>query len=175
MAKTRQLSEDELKARAKRKGLTRREFNAQHSKFAFKKPTTSAGDFEVVAIFEGNPAPQTAPFPNEAASLARFERLMSNPAVLDLKVIQKQVVVIPERGVSMLRRVALYSFQRGGNQEFANSKTEILWKLKGTNGATFSDKQLWQSPKLAEAAIRGEIEVAKWLTHGGQAWWERRA
>lgn len=175
MAKQRTLSEDEQKARAKRKGLTRREFNAQHSKFVNKPPKTSAGDFEVVAIFDGNPAPQTAPFPNESAALARFERLLTNPNVMDLRVIQNKVVTIPERNVSELRRVALYTFQRGGNQEFANSKTEILWRQRGSNGSTFSEKHIWQSPKLQKAAVNGELEVAKWLVHGGQAWWERRA
>lgn len=181
MAKTRQLSEPEQKARSKRDGLTRRDYNAKHSKFAKQAPKTEAGDFEIVATFVGNPVPQTAPFPNLAAALARFSRLggddsnKGNPDILDLRIIQNKVIRNDKGEVVELRREAIYGFQRGGNQEFANSKVETLWKQSGSNGATLSMKQIRQSPKLTVAYTNGELEIAKQVVTGGQAWWERRA
>lgn len=172
MAKTRQLSEDEQKARQTRYGgMTRREFNAKHQRP--RREAARSGSFEVVVIFDGNPVPQTAPFPNESAALARFDRLMSNPDVLNLKVVENKTVYDASGKAVGLRQVALYSFQRGGSQEFANSKRETLWRRKGGN-SSFTNKQIHASPALLKASFAGELEIAKTVYYDGQAWWERR-
>lgn len=173
MAKTRQLSEAEQKARAIRYGgMTRKEFNARHQRP--KAATARSGNFEVVALFDGNPAPQTAPFPNEIAAYERFIRLSSNPNVNDLRVVENRVAYDADGKPIGLRRVTLFSLQRFGSQQFANSKTETLWQRKGGN-STFTEKQLRTSPKLMEARNNNELEIAKEIYYGGQPWWERRA
>lgn len=174
MSKTRQLSEDEQKARAKRKGLTRREFNAQHSKFAGKtKVTATSGSFEVAALFDGNPVVQTAPSPNLEAALARFIRLSSNPDAISLRLIENKVRQGLDDKPAGLRQEVLYSLLRGGRQEFANSTVETLWSRPNGN-TNYSQKQIKQSPKLLEAFVSGELVIAKQLVSGGSAWWEPR-
>jgi len=171
MAKTK-YTEAEFRALEKYKGLTRRAYNAKHSKFANHTASAVNGSFEVVALFEGNPVEQTAPFPNELAALSRFERLSSNPNVLSLKVVQNVPQMIDGKPTG-LRRVALYSLTKSG-QEFANSRREILWKQKGGN-SVFTEKAIWQSANLTKLAAAGELEVHKFLATGGNAWWEARA
>lgn len=109
MTKQRTLSEAEQKARKKYGGLTRREYRAKNSKFANHRPK-SLGNYELIAFFEGNPTPNTVTFPNESASVARYDRLHTNPALRSMRVI---------RHGSNVKSSAVYSFQRSGPQEFA--------------------------------------------------------
>lgn len=162
----RQLSEAEQIARNKYNGLTRRQYNAEHGKFskANKAPKARVGSFFVVALFDGNPVPQQAPFPNDLAALARFEKLMTNPNVMELKLIESP----PKSKTS-----TLYSFQRSGAQRFANSTVETLYAAKGDN-TLLSMKAIKQSDKLLDKFYNGEITAVKEYWSGGSAWWERR-
>jgi len=173
MTKQRQLSEDEQKARAKRKGMTRREYNRKHSKFAGRVSSARSGSFEVAAVYEGNPVPQTVPFPNELAALARFDVLRSNSNLLSVKVIENKVRYDASGKANGLRQETLYSFVRGGPQEFANSKYETLWGREGGN-TTYRYKNIKASPKLLEAFSQGEFKVVKQIAYDGSPWWERR-
>ena len=67
---------------------TARQRRQRTSKFANHVPKKKGSSFEIAAIFEGNPQPQTAPFPNLAAALARFVRLSTNPALQTVKLIE---------------------------------------------------------------------------------------
>jgi hypothetical protein len=109
MTKQRTLTEAEEKARKKYGGLTRRDYNAKNSKFANHRSTVQ-GNFELVALFHGKPLPDTATFPNEAAVLARFERLCSSPALMAIRVVHHKSNIKPS---------TIYSFQRYGEQECA--------------------------------------------------------
>lgn len=109
MTKQRTLTEAEEKARKKYGGLTRRQYNAQNSKFANHRQVTQ-GNFELIALFHGKVTPDTATFPNEAAVLARFDRLRSNPALRAIRVVHRKSNIKPS---------TVYSFQRFGEQEFA--------------------------------------------------------
>ncbi len=168
-----ELSESEQKARVKYKGLTRRQFNSQYSKFAGHRPKSENGSFEIVALFNGNPAPQTAPFPNEAAALTRFDVLRGNPAAHSIKIVKNVVEYGADGRAKGLRPTTIYSLTRSG-QEFANSKVELLYRRKGGNDV-FNMKHILSRPELAQLMLRGELEVAKRIITGGTPWWASKA
>lgn len=170
---SKQLSEAEQKARVKYKGLTRRDYNAAHSKFANHRPKSEDGSFEVVAMFNGNPAPQTAPFPNEAAALARFDMLQKNPAIYNLKAVKNVVAYNADGRPTGMRPVTLYSLHRSG-QEFANSKVEVLYRRPGGNDV-FNTRHILTRPDLIQLYRAGQLEVAKRVITGGTPWWKSKA
>lgn len=172
MAKQRTLSDAEQAARKKRNGMTRREFNAKHSKFANRAPKAENGSYEIVALFDGNPVPQTAPFPNVAAALARFERLSTNENIQSLKLIENRTAYDNNGNAVGLRQSVLYSLVKTG-QEFANSRIEALWRKKGGN-SILKEKAVFASPSLTKAAANGELELFKFIAVGGNPWWETR-
>lgn len=160
----RELREDEIAARKRYGGMTRRQYNA--TKRPTYTPKGRTGSFVVRAIFRGNPQPQEAPFPNESAAVARFERLSTNESALSISVIETK---IDNNGNK--RQNVLYSLLRLG-QEFANSKIETLYR----NGDTVVGlKAIKASPKLFDAYNNGNLEVHSYSAYGGEAWWERRA
>lgn len=170
---SRQLSEAEQKARDKRGGLTRRQYNAANSKFANHRPKSENGSFEVVALYNDNPAPQTAPFPNEASALARFDTLRKNPDAYYLRVVKNEVIYGADGRPSGMRQVTLYSLHRSG-QEFANSRVETLYRRQGGNDV-FGMKHILSTPDLTALALVGQLEVAKKIIRGGTPWWASRA
>lgn len=161
MTKQRTLSEAEQAARKKYGGLTAREFRAKNSKF--NRPVTTSGSYDVEAIFDGNPVVQTAPFPNDAAAIARFERLSSNPNVLEVRVVQSKDG----------KRATIFSLKKGG-QEFANSKTTTIYREPNGN-TMLTMKTIKASPRLTDAFLANKLEAVKHKAEGGQAWWERSA
>lgn len=163
--KTRKPSEAELKAYAKRGGLTRRAFNASKR----KPEAPRRGAFQVVALFDGNPVPQTADFPNEAAALARFDRLASSPNLKNIKVVEFRTMVDDKGNVTSKQQLALFSFTKLG-QVFANSKFETLYQRKGGNGPVLTLKALRDMD-----ADPAAYEVYKQVAYDGSPWWERRA
>lgn len=170
---SKQLSEAEQKARVKYKGLTRRQFNAEHSKFANHRPKSEDGSFEIVALFSGNPVPQTAPFPNEAAALVRFEMMRRNPAVHTVKVVKNVVNYNADGRPTGMRPVVLYSLHRSG-QEFANSKVETLYRRPGGNDV-FNMRHILTRPDLIQLHQAQQLEVAKRIITGGTPWWASKA
>lgn len=121
MTKTRTLSEAEQKARKKYEGLTRRQYNATEGRHAKHRRKSRNGSFEVVALFVGKTVPDTAPFPNEAAALARFDRLSTNPALLNVKVVEHRDVFNADNVLLGKRSETLYALTTMA-QEFANSR-----------------------------------------------------
>lgn len=160
----RELREDEIAARKRYGGMTRRQYNA--SKRPAYTPKSRTGSFVVRAIFRGNPKPQEIPFPNESAAVARFERLSTNENALSVSVIETR---LDSRGNK--RQSVIYSLLRLG-QEFANSKVETLYR---SSDSVVGLKAIKASPKLLEAYCNGNLEVHSYLAYGGEAWWERRA
>lgn len=168
-----QLSEDEQKARVKYKGMTRREYNAQHSKFANHRPKSEDGSFEIVALYSDNPIPQTAPFPNEAAALARFDVLRASPACQSVKVVKNVVRYGIDGKPSGLIPVTLYSLTKTG-QQFANSKVATHYRRKGTT-EVFGMDHILRTPELISLSKAGQLEVAKVVITGGKLWWDTKA
>lgn len=117
MTKQRTPTEAEEKARKKYGGLTRREYNAKHSKFANHRPTVQ-GNFELIALFHNKLMPDTATFPNEAAAVARFDRVLGSPALMAVRVVHHKSNIAPS---------TIYCFQRFGAQEFA-FKNKPWWE-----------------------------------------------
>lgn len=165
----RQLSEPEQAARDKRGGLTARQYRQKHSKFAL--PKGRAGEFEIITLIDGANAPQMARFNNEIPALIQFEKLLSNPELRSVKLVEIKTIFLDTGKV--VRPETIYQFQRAGNQQYANSKIETLYRRKGGNDV-FAMKVIKRSPKLLEAYQNNELEVAKERYVGGEAWWERR-
>lgn len=171
--KIRELSDAEKTARKKYNGMTRREFNAKHGKFAnHVAKTDTAGSFEVVAIFLGSEdKPQSAPFPNLDAALSRYNRICSNESLVAVKLVEEVAVLMDGKAVGTRQRV-LHSFTRN-NQEFANSRIEALWRKK-SDGSLVKEAAALKNPALIKSAAEGGLELYKFVAIGGQPWWELR-
>lgn len=166
--KARTLSEPEQQARKKRDGLTAREFRAKHSKFKHVTTKNDVGSFEVQVLMYGNDLPQTAPFNNRHAALARFEKMTTNPNVSVVKLVQYTMAATGESKKNVLLQVVKT------NQTFANSKTEIFYRRKGSNDL-FGKSAIEKQPALQKLYLEDALEVARYASVGGHPWWERRA
>lgn len=172
--KIRELSDAEKTARKKYNGMTRREYNAKHGKFAKlgDRETDTNGQYEVVAMFFGNDKPQSAPLPSLNAAIARFQRLSSNENLIALKLIEHVVVYDKDGNATGTRPVTLHSFTKTG-QEFANSRIEALWRKK-TDGSIVKDNLVMKNTALLKSAENGDLELYRFVAIGGQPWWETR-
>lgn len=109
----RELQDYEIVARKKYGGMTRRQYNLRNR--PARPAKSAAGSYTVRALFTSSPNPQEAPFPSEAAALARFDRLSTNPALISVSVLIEQT-----NSNGYKRQVAIYSLTKTG-QEFAGS------------------------------------------------------
>lgn len=95
---------------------TARQRRARTSKFNSLDPHARAGNFELVAMFHGNPTPQPAPFNNLGAAIGRLRRLYTNPDLRVVKIIEYKADKVGKRAE------VIHQFMRADYQEFANSK-----------------------------------------------------
>ena len=98
---------------------TARQRRARTSKFNSLDPHARAGNFELVAMFHGNPTPQPAPFNNLGAAIGRLRRLYTNPDLRVVKIIEHKVGKRPE---------TIHQFMRSGPQEFAGKEGNFWWE-----------------------------------------------
>lgn len=103
---------------------TARQRRARTSKFNKRDENARMGSFEIMATFEGNPKPQSAPFPNLSAALARFDRLSTNPALQVVKLIE-------------------FTTMRDSNDNQAGTRINVLHQLNRTNQEFANGKQPW--------------------------------
>lgn len=102
---------------------TAKQRRARTSKFNSLDPHARAGNFEISAIFHGNPTPQNAPFNNLGAAIGRLQRLSTNP---DLRVVK---IIEHKTGETGKRAETIHQFVRSGPQEFANGKSS-WWETR---------------------------------------------
>lgn len=100
---------------------TARQRRARTSKFNRRDENARTGSFEIMALFDGNPKPQSAPFPNLSAALARFDRLSTNPALTVVKLIEFTTLRGADDNQAGTRINVLHQLNRT-HQEFANGK-----------------------------------------------------
>lgn len=96
---------------------TAKQRRARTSKFKSNDPHARPGNFEISALFSGTLKPQLAPFNNLGGAIARLQRLLTNPDIRVVKIIEH---VTSESGK---RAVTIHQFVRAGHQEFTNGKS----------------------------------------------------
>lgn len=101
---------------------TARQRRARTSKFNSLDPHARAGNFELVAMFHGNPTPQPAPFNNLGAAIGRLRRLYTNP---DLRVVK---IIEYHTEKSGKRAETIHQFMRAGPQEFSGKEAKSWWE-----------------------------------------------
>lgn len=170
--KTRQLSEAEQIARKKYDGMTRREFNATKGKFAKQQPKARKGNFIVAALFYGNDTAQPHSFPVYEAALAHFDKLSINANISVLKLIEI-VPVIDADGKQTNETKSKVLFQLNKtNQQFCNSKEEIIWRMKHGQQTEYRKKAIENSDTLMAAMANNNLEISRIVYYDGNPWWE---
>lgn len=101
---------------------TARQRRARTSKFNSRNPHAREGSFELVAMFHGNATPQSAPFNNLGAAIGRLQRLMTNPDLRVVKIIEHTTLRDAKGNQSGKKADTIHQFVCSSPQEFADGK-----------------------------------------------------
>lgn len=151
---------------AKETQLTARQRRAANSKFKNLDPNARKGEFEIEALFFGNDSPDKVNFPNLAAALSHFQKLSVNTNLSGVKLVEYK----RNRETNDVVRDVLHQLTKT-NQTFANSKVEIFYRRPNVKGV-FNMTAIKKSPALLRDYMDNKLEVARYMSVGGEPWWE---
>lgn len=152
-------------AKTKETQLTARQRRAANSKFNID-PNARKGEFEIEALFFDKDVPDMVTFPNLAAALSHFQKLSVNTNLSGVKLVEYK----RNRETNDVTRSVLHQLTKT-NQTFANSKVDILYRRPNVKGV-FNMTAIKKSPALLKDYMDNKLEVARYMSVGGEPWWE---